>query len=75
MVAAESMVFKLPADLDFAQGAALILNYHTAYFSLKWRGRLAEGETVLIHGAAGGVRRPCIGSRDGGERANNSFDR
>ncbi len=47
--------FKLADSLDFAQGAALILNYHTAYFSLKLRGRLTEGERVLIHGAAGGV--------------------
>jgi NADPH2:quinone reductase len=46
---------KLPDALDFAQGAALILNYHTAYFALKTRGRLQEGETVLVHGAAGGV--------------------
>ena len=44
-----------PDELDFAQGAALVLNYHTAYFSLRTRGRLAEGETVLVHGAAGGV--------------------
>jgi NADPH2:quinone reductase len=55
VVAPEFMCFKLPDDLDFAQGAALVLNYHTAYFSLKLRGRLAEGETVLVHGAAGGV--------------------
>jgi NADPH2:quinone reductase len=54
-VAPEHMTFKLPDELDFAQGAALVLNYHTAYFSLKLRGRLAEGETVLVHGAAGGV--------------------
>ena len=54
-VAPDFMTFPLPDDLDFAQGAALILNYHTAYFSLKLRGRLAEGETVLVHGAAGGV--------------------
>jgi len=47
--------FKLPDQLDFAQGAALILNYHTAYFSLVSRGRLQAGETVLVHGAAGGV--------------------
>ncbi len=47
--------FKLPDRLDFAQGAALVLNYHTAYFSLVTRGRLVEGETVLVHGAAGGV--------------------
>jgi NADPH2:quinone reductase len=55
VVAPEHMTFKLPDELDFAQGAALILNYHTAYFALKLRGRLAEGETVLVHGAAGGV--------------------
>ena len=38
-----------------AQGAALVLNYHTAYFSLVTRGKLQAGETVLVHGAAGGV--------------------
>jgi NADPH2:quinone reductase len=54
-VAPAFLTFKLPDALDFAQGAALILNYHTAYFALKLRGRLAEGETVLVHGAAGGV--------------------
>jgi NADPH:quinone reductase len=47
--------FPLIDDLDFAQGAALVLNYHTAYFALKLRGRLQEGEQVLVHGAAGGV--------------------
>ncbi|HKY75676.1 MAG TPA: NADPH:quinone oxidoreductase family protein [Acidimicrobiia bacterium] len=54
-VAPEHLVFKLPGELDFAQGAALVLNYHTAYFSLVTRGQLSEGETVLVHGAAGGV--------------------
>jgi NADPH2:quinone reductase len=54
-VAPDFLTFKLPDELDFAQGAALVLNYHTAYFALKLRGRLAEGETVLVHGAAGGV--------------------
>src|SRR3954465_10728613 len=49
------LTFKLPDELDFAQGAGLVLNYHTAWFSLKLRGRLEEGETVLVHGAAGGV--------------------
>jgi NADPH:quinone reductase len=42
-------------DLDYGQGAALILNYHTAWFSLHTRGHLQQGETVLVHGAAGGV--------------------
>src|SRR5947209_2822898 len=54
-VAPAHMTFKLPDELDFAQGAALVLNYHTAYFALKLRGRLVEGETVLVHGGAGGV--------------------
>jgi NADPH:quinone reductase len=54
-VAPAFFTFKLPDQLDFAQGAALILNYHTAYFSLVTRGRFAAGETVLVHGAAGGV--------------------
>jgi len=54
-VAPEYLAFPLPDGFDYAQGAALILNYHTAYFALKLRGRLAVGETVLVHGAAGGV--------------------
>ena len=54
-VAPAFFTFKLPDELDFAQGAGLVLNYHTAYFSLVTRGRLVAGETVLVHGAAGGV--------------------
>jgi len=54
-VAPEFFTFALSDELDFAQGASLILNYHTAYFSLVLRGRLKQGETVLVHGAAGGV--------------------
>lgn len=54
-VAPEFFCFKLPPSFSFAQGASLVLNYHTAYFALKLRGRLREGETVLVHGAAGGV--------------------
>ncbi len=54
-VAPDFFTFALSPELDFAQGAGLILNYHTAYFALVLRGRLKEGETVLVHGAAGGV--------------------
>jgi NADPH2:quinone reductase len=53
--APDFLTFRLSEQLDYAQGAGLILNYHTAYFSLKHRGRYTEGETVLVHGAAGGV--------------------
>jgi NADPH2:quinone reductase len=54
-VAPEFLAFPLAEALDFAQGAALVLNYHTAWFALRLRGRLREGEWVLVHGAAGGV--------------------
>jgi NADPH2:quinone reductase len=54
-VAPEYFAFPLPDALDFEQGASLILNYHTAYFCLVTRGRLQAGESVLVHGAAGGV--------------------
>ena len=49
------MVFPLPDRLSFAQGAALHMNYLTVHFGLVHRGRLTEGETVLVHGAAGGI--------------------
>jgi NADPH2:quinone reductase len=58
--APEYMTFALPEALDMAQGAALILNYHTAYFALVTRGRLTAGESVLVHGAAGGVGTAAI---------------
>jgi len=54
-VAPEFFTFALSPKLDFAQGSGLILNYHTAYFALALRGRLKAGESVLVHGAGGGV--------------------
>jgi NADPH2:quinone reductase len=54
-VAPEFFTFPLPDRLDYAQGAGLILNYHTAYLALSLRGRVKAGETVLVQGAAGGV--------------------
>ena len=45
---------KLPDGVDFEGAAALRSNYMTAYYALQ-RGRLRAGETVLVHGAAGGV--------------------
>jgi len=59
-VAPGFLTFRLPDELSFAQGAGLILNYHTAYFALRLRGRLRAGETVLVHGAAGGVGTAAI---------------
>jgi NADPH:quinone reductase len=48
-------VFPLPDGVTFEQGAALPMNYLTMHFALRRRGRLQEGETVLVHGAAGGL--------------------
>jgi NADPH2:quinone reductase len=48
-------VFPLPDRLGFEQGAAVPLNYLTAQFALATRAQVAEGETVLVHGASGGV--------------------
>jgi NADPH2:quinone reductase len=47
--------FALPDEVSFDEGAALPMNYLTAQFALAERGRLRAGETVLVHGAAGGV--------------------
>ena len=48
-------VFPLPDRMSFAEGAATPINYLTAHFALTVRGRLAPGETMLVHGAAGGL--------------------
>ena len=45
----------LPDSRSFTEGAALLLTYATSIHALYDRGRLAEGETLLILGAAGGV--------------------
>lgn len=49
------MTFRLPDQLSFEEGAGLVMNYQTAVFALKRRAALRSGETVLVHGAAGGV--------------------
>jgi len=49
-----SSVIKLPATVSFKAAAAFRSNYTTAYYALQ-RGRLKPGETLLVHGAAGGV--------------------
>src|SRR5258705_8549114 len=48
-------VFKLPPTVSFEAGAGLLFNDLTVHHALRTRGRLADGETVLVHGAAGGV--------------------
>ncbi len=45
----------IPAGLSFAQAAAMGAAYHTAYVALVELGGLIAGQTVLVHGASGGV--------------------
>jgi NADPH:quinone reductase len=54
-LALESQVHPLPEALGFAQGAALFVPYATAYRALFQLGRARSGETLLVHGASGGV--------------------
>jgi len=51
----EFQTHPLPERVSFSQGAALGVPYGTAYRALFQRGRGVPGETVLIHGASGGV--------------------
>jgi NADPH2:quinone reductase len=48
-------VFALPESVSFESGAGILFNDMTVHFALRTRGRLAAGETVLVHGAAGGI--------------------
>ncbi|MBF6469991.1 NADPH:quinone oxidoreductase family protein [Nocardia beijingensis] len=51
----ENRTFLAPEVLDDAEAAALTLAYQTGWFGLHQRARLTEGETLLVHAAAGGV--------------------
>jgi len=48
-------VLPLPDGLDLATGAGIAFNYLTVHFGLVRRARLQAGETVLVHGASGGI--------------------
>lgn len=54
-VAQPALTVPIPLGLSMDAAGGFILNYHTAYFALARRARLQEGETLLVHGAAGGV--------------------
>jgi NADPH:quinone reductase len=54
-LALESQVFLLPDKISFAQGAGLWVPYGTAYTALHHHGHARAGETLLVHGASGGV--------------------
>ena len=53
-LATPAVTFPIPEGMSYAQATALV-NYQSAYFGLVERGAAIAGETVLVHGAAGGV--------------------
>lgn len=48
-------VFQIPDAMGFDEAACLLFTYGTTYYGLHDRGALAEGETLLVLGAAGGI--------------------
>lgn len=59
-LARPDLTFALPDEVGFEEAASFTFNYATVYFALVERGHLAEGETVLVHGAAGGIGTAAI---------------
>jgi NADPH2:quinone reductase len=55
VVCDEALAHPLPTRVSFAQGAALGVPYSTAWQALFMRARARAGETLLVHGASGGV--------------------
>jgi NADPH2:quinone reductase len=54
-LALEDQVHRLPQNISFEQGAGVWVPYGTAYHALHHFAKARAGETVLVHGASGGV--------------------
>ena len=54
-LALEEQVHRLPQNISFEQGAGVWVPYGTAFHALHHFARARAGETVLVHGASGGV--------------------
>jgi NADPH:quinone reductase len=55
MAADDAHLFAIPPGLDAAQAASFLITYQTGWFALARRAGLRAGETLLVHGGAGGV--------------------
>ena len=68
-VVPEERCLRLPAGMSFEIGAGFPMTYGTSFHALVQRGRLQAGETLLVHGASGGVGTAaveiggCLGAR------------
>lgn len=56
----EKHLIKLPENVSFEQGAGVFVPYGTSYRALFQKAKARQGETVLIHGASGGVGTAAI---------------
>ncbi|MGH7213520.1 MAG: NADPH:quinone reductase, partial [Tepidisphaeraceae bacterium] len=56
----QKRVHRLPDNVSFQQGAAIGVPYVTAHRALFGRGNTRPGETLLVHGASGGVGTACV---------------
>jgi NADPH2:quinone reductase len=54
-LALEEQVYRLPDNVSFEQGAGVWVPYGTAYHAIHHFAKPRAGETVLVHGASGGV--------------------
>jgi len=54
-LALESQLYRLPEKISFSQGAGIFIPYGTAYHAIVHEARARASETVLVHGASGGV--------------------
>jgi NADPH2:quinone reductase len=48
-------VMRIPRSMDFVTAASFPIAYGTSHGAFEWKARLKPGETLLVHGAAGGV--------------------
>lgn len=55
IVTSASSCWKIPDHYSFLEGATFSTGYATAYHCLIERGQLQAGETILVHGATGGM--------------------
>ena len=59
-LAPTSATYCIPDDMPDEDAAAFLIPFQTAYIALARRGQLLQGETLLVHGGAGGVGSAAI---------------
>lgn len=59
-IATAETVWHVPDGVELRVAATIPLTYGTSYAALHWRGGLTSGQTLLVHGAAGGVGLPTV---------------